>query len=86
MAILDELADALARDTIKHAAELGDEDDVIRAVAKQLGASSTTMEEAFMTSIRVRLAERRARRFLEAQVKQGFLEKPTGPQMMDDGH
>jgi len=86
MAVLDDLADELAKDTIKHAATLGDEDDVIRAVAKQLGASSTTMEEAFMTSIRVRLAERRARRFLEEQIERGSLQKDTGPQLMDDGH
>lgn len=85
MGVLEDLADALAQDTLKHAAKLGDEDDVIRAVAKKLGASSTTMEETFMTSIRVRLAERRARSFLEEQIAQGFLKKDTGPQMMD-GH
>ncbi len=86
MGVLEDLADALARDTIANAAKLGEEDDVIRAVAKKLGTSSTTMEEAFMTSIRVRLAERRARQFLEKQISQGFLEKDTGPKLMDDGH
>ncbi|MDF1872082.1 hypothetical protein [Vannielia sp.] len=86
MGVLEDLADKLAADTLASAAKLGDEDDVVRAVAKQLGATSTTMEETFLTSIRVRTAERRARQFLEKQVEQGFLTKDTGPQMMDDGH
>lgn len=67
MSVLEDLADTLARDTIAAASELGD-DDIIAQVAKQLAASSSTMEEAFMTSIRIRLSERRARRFLEAQL------------------
>ncbi|QDC09594.1 hypothetical protein FHY55_10220 [Oceanicola sp. D3] len=86
MGVLEDLADNLAKDTIAHAAKLGDEDEVIRAVAKKLGTSSTTMEETFMTSVRVRLAERRARQFLDEQIKQGFLAKDTGPKLMDDGH
>ncbi|MCO6381935.1 MAG: hypothetical protein JXQ91_03885 [Vannielia sp.] len=86
MGVLEDLADELAKDTIANAARLGDEDEVIRAVAKKLGTSSTTMEETFMTSIRVRLAERRARAFLTKQIEQGYLEKDTGPKLMDDGH
>ncbi len=35
-----------------------DNDRLYDEVAKVLGASSPTMQEAFMTSIRVRLAER----------------------------
>ena len=38
-------------------------------LAKVLVATSSTMEEAYMTSIRVRLAERRARRFLEEKAQ-----------------
>ncbi|SIN89828.1 hypothetical protein [Vannielia litorea] len=86
MGVLEDLADKLAADTIEQGAKLGAEDDLIRAVAKKLGISSPTMEETFMTSVRVRLAERRARQFLEKQVAQGFLEKDTGPKLMDDGH
>lgn len=67
MSILEDLADALARDAIAAADETGDE-QLIEAVAKQLGASSQTMEEAFLTSIRVRLSEQRARRYLEARL------------------
>lgn len=67
MGVAEDLADALARDVIAAAEELGD-DTLIDEVAKALGQSSTTTEEAFMTSVRVRIAERRARRALEAAV------------------
>jgi hypothetical protein len=66
MGVIDDLADALARDTIATADELADE-GLIKQIGDQLGASSSTMQEAYLTSIRVRLAEKRARQFLEAQ-------------------
>ena len=61
MRVVEELADNLAN-------ELGN-DDIIYETAKVLVATSSTMEEAYMTFIRVRLAERRARRFLEEKAK-----------------
>lgn len=67
MGVLEDLADDLARDTLAAAEKLGSE-TLVEEVAKQLGASSTTMEEAFMTSVRIRTAEIRARRFLENRV------------------
>ena len=67
MGVTEDLADALARDTIAAKEKLGDE-DLIAKVAKELGATSTTLEEAFMTSVRVRLAERRGRMFLKKYV------------------
>ncbi len=67
MGVAEDLADALAKDVIAAAEELGD-DTLIDEVAKALGQSSTTTEEAFMTSVRVRIAERRARRALETAV------------------
>lgn len=70
MGVLEDLADKLAADAIAAAEELGS-DDILNEVAKQLGATSTTMEETYLTSIRIRLSERRARRFLEAQLKKG---------------
>ncbi|SNS74665.1 hypothetical protein [Tropicimonas sediminicola] len=69
MSVLEDLADSLAKDTIEEAFRIGRE-SLITDVAKQLGATSTTMEEAYLTSIRMRLAERRAREFLTTQVKQ----------------
>ena len=63
MGVVDDLADALAKDAITIANAIGD-DDVIYETAKILAATSATMQEAYMTSVRVRLAERRAREFL----------------------
>ena len=68
MRVVEELADNLAKDAIELANKLGN-DDIIYETAKVLVASSSTIEEAYMTSIRVRLAERRARRFLEKKAQ-----------------
>ena len=68
MRVVEELADNLAQDAIELANKLGN-DDVIYETAKVLVATSSTMEEAYMTSMRVRLAERRARRFLEEKAQ-----------------
>ena len=67
MGVAEDLADALAKDTIEAAEALNDE-ALIDQVAKQIGASSQTTQEAFMTAVRVRLAEKRARKFLEARL------------------
>lgn len=68
MRVVEELADNLAKDAIELANELGN-DDIIYETAKVLVATSSTMEEAYMTSMRDRLAERRARRFLEEKAQ-----------------
>ena len=68
MRVVEELADNLAKDAIDFANKLGN-DDIIYETAKVLVPTSSTMEEAYMTSIRVRLAERRARRFLEKKAQ-----------------
>jgi len=68
MGVLEDLADKLAQDALEAAEKLGDE-DLINDIAKQLGASSTTMEETYMTSIRIRSAEIRARRHLKDRIK-----------------
>lgn len=65
MALIDELADALARDTLALMDETGDERLFMR-VSKVIGTLSPTVEEAFLTSIRIRQAEIRGRKFLEA--------------------
>jgi len=57
------LAAKLAEDTMKVMDETGD-DRFFVEVGDQLGASSQSLEEAFLTEIRVRLAERQARKFV----------------------
>ncbi|WP_126978600.1 hypothetical protein [Frigidibacter oleivorans] len=68
MALIDDLADKLAQDVLAAQPEL-DDDRFYEKVARSIGALSPTMQEAFMTSIRLRLAELRGRAFLEASLK-----------------
>ncbi len=77
MGILDEIADKLARETIAVAEKTGDE-NLIAEVSKVIGTSSTTTQEAFMTAIRVRLSEKRARKFLQEKLAKGPI-NPDGP-------
>ena len=81
MTKLADLADQLAEDVLAAEAELED-DRLYEKVAKVLMAASPTFQEAFMTSIRVRLAERRGREFLERMLaaKRGEIEEePEAP-------
>lgn len=57
------LAAKLAEDTMKVMDETG-QDRFYVEVGEVLGAASQSLEEAFLTEIRVRLAERKARQFV----------------------
>lgn len=74
MSVLEDLADALAKEVIAAVDELGD-DQLIDEIGKQLAASSSTMQEAYMTSIRMRLSDRRARAWLRTRLEQARAEK-----------
>ena len=81
MTALQDLADKLAEDVLAAETELND-DRFYEKIAKVLMAASPTFQEAFMTSIRVRLAERRGREFLEKALaaKRGEIEEePVAP-------
>jgi len=78
MGLADELGDKLAIDVLKVVEKLGD-DQLIMEVAKVLGASYTPTEEAFLSSIRVRQAEARARAFLRDHVKEELAKKAKKP-------
>ncbi len=67
MSVVEDLADALAKDTIEASKKL-DDPKLIDDVSEQLGALSSTSQEAYMTSIRIRLSEARARAFLERRL------------------
>lgn len=60
---INTLAAKLAEDTMKVMDETGQERFYVE-VGDVLGAASQSLEEAFLTEIRVRLAERKARQFL----------------------
>ena len=66
MSTLSRLASELADDTLAAMKETGD-DRLYMEVAGVLAASSQTLEEAFLTEMRVRLAERTARQFLQSK-------------------
>ncbi len=72
MDFLEQVADGLAQDVLKVVEATGDE-DVITRIKKELGTSSTTLEEAYMTAIRVRRAENRGRALLSSIAKEAGL-------------
>ncbi|MBK5946279.1 hypothetical protein CCR83_07475 [Rhodobacter veldkampii DSM 11550] len=68
MALIDDLAEALADDTLLAMDNLSN-DRLYLEVAKAIGALSPSLQEAFLTACRLRLAEQRGRRFLEATLR-----------------
>ena len=78
MGTLDDLAAKLAEDTMKAMEETGD-DRLYVEIGQALAASSQSLEEAYLTEIRVRLSERIARRALIARVKAARAAKKGEP-------
>lgn len=81
MALLEDLADSLAADVMQAMAELQN-DRLYLDVSKVLGTSSPSMQEAFLTSIRLRMAAARGRTFFDETVraaKQGLVPPPAPP-------
>lgn len=68
MGVTDDLADDLALKVIKYVDASGDE-AVIIEIVNILAATSQTAEEAFLTSMRVRRANQKARALLVDRVK-----------------
>lgn len=76
MALLDDMADELAQLALADEARSKDE-TIVAQVAEILGSSSQTLQEGFLTAVRVRRAEERAKavlaerlaRFKESQSK-----------------
>ncbi|MEO9780393.1 MAG: hypothetical protein ABJH07_14270 [Sedimentitalea sp.] len=67
MSTLESLASKLADDTIEAMKITGDERLFVE-IGELIGASSQTLEEAYLTAIRVRLAEKAARKLLNAKI------------------
>ena len=87
MAVADDLGDALARDVLAALEELGDE-RFFDKIGKVLADFSPTMQEAFMTAVKVRLAERRGRAYLDQALnaKRGKGTAPIAPYDGGTGH
>lgn len=64
---IERLASELADDTMTAMAETGEERLYVE-VGSVLAAASQSLEEAYLTEIRVRLAEQKAREFLNRKV------------------
>lgn len=67
-AVVIEMANNLAEECLAVQSEVGD-DRLFMKVGDVLGASSQTLEEAFLTAVRTRMANDAARRFLAQQLK-----------------
>ncbi|WP_417272583.1 hypothetical protein [Celeribacter halophilus] len=86
MGIMEDLADDLAKETIAALDIVGSE-ELIQDVARVIGASSVTTQEAFLTAARVRLSEARAREYLRkriAEAKAGQAASAPPPSSEDD--
>ena len=68
MGVTEDLADDLAVQVIKYIEASGDE-QIVNDIVKVLGATSQTAEEAFLTSLRVRRANMKARQLLLERVR-----------------
>ncbi|WP_223638052.1 hypothetical protein [Rhodobacter sp. TJ_12] len=70
MALLDELAEALATEVMEAQKELGPKADrLFMEVGNHIGTSSPSFQEAFMTACRLHMAADRGREFFEARLK-----------------
>lgn len=83
MGVTEDLADDLALQVIKFVDASGD-DQVINDIVKLLGATSQTAEEAFLTSMRVRRANMKAREMLLARIKKFKAQQAGGADASDD--
>lgn len=77
MGVLEDLADEIARDTLVAMEQLKD-DRYFYEVAKVIGASSPTLQEAYLTSMRVRMAAIRGKKFV-ADTMKALREGGTAP-------
>ncbi|MEL6203950.1 MAG: hypothetical protein AAFR47_01375 [Pseudomonadota bacterium] len=68
MQFIEKVAERLAVETFEQAQAIGDQ-DLVEHVGKSIGASSTTLEEAYFTCIRYLRAEARAIEAREAYVE-----------------
>jgi hypothetical protein len=84
---IETLADDLARDVLNAMDELED-DRFYEKVSRVVGSSSPTLQEAFMTSVRIRLAEMRGRAFFDKALaaKRSGTAAPEAPRDLGSGH
>lgn len=85
MSILEEVADGLAKRATEIITRTGD-DTIERRIAGEVGASSPTLQEAFLTAMRLRKAEIRGHSLLDKYEKGDAIPKAgISAQPQDDG-
>jgi len=85
MRVAEDLADEMAQKVIQYVDASGD-DGIITDIVNILGATSQTAEEAFLTSMRVRRANQKARALLLDRVrKYQASQKAQADQQTKDG-
>lgn len=87
MPLLQDLTEQLAKDVVDAMDETGD-DRLHEKVGRVLLDASPTTQEAYMTAVRVLLAERKGRKFLEQTLsaKRTGSTAPAAPRSTDSGH
>lgn len=74
---MEEIADSMALEALDIEEKTGDE-NAIRLIADALASSSPTMEETFLTAVRIRRAERRGRKLIATMQEEAEKAKPDG--------
>lgn len=69
MALIDELAEKLAAETME-AMRKYDNDRLFMEVGDYIGTSSPSLQEAFMTACRLHMAEQRGRTYFEKRLRE----------------
>ncbi len=65
--VVTEMANKLAEECLEIQDEVGN-DRLFMKVGEVIGSSSQTLEEAFLTAVRTRMANEAARRFLQGEL------------------
>lgn len=85
MGIVDEVADGLAKRTTELMRKTGN-DTIEKRIADEIGSSSPTLQEAFLTAMRLRKAEIRGHALLDKYEKGDAIPKAgISAQPQDDG-
>lgn len=85
MSLLEDVADSMAKRAAQLYLKTGDE-DLERRVATEIGASSPTLQEAFLTAMRIRKAEARGHALLDKYEKGDAIPKAAiSSQPQDEG-
>ena len=76
---VQQMANKLAEECLAVQQEVGN-DRLFMEVGQVLGASSQTLEEAFLTAVRTRMAEKAGRKFLQQKLNEARAHQKQTPE------